>query len=178
MRSPGSQSKQAFSLVEVSLALAIIGIAFTVIIGMLPVGLRQARSATDTTNEARILSSMTAILGSTEYANIPLLEKKIHYFDADGGFLEIEGGGDKYITARVYEALFLISDQPRPGNEGSYDRPSQTSRIHIVYGRTSDATKAIFAKIAGGEFSPADIKRNSPVRVTPVVIAKMDNKNL
>jgi uncharacterized protein (TIGR02598 family) len=175
MRSPGSKSTNAFSLVEVSLALAIVGIAFTVIIGMLPVGLRQSRAATDTTNDARILSAMTAIIQSTEYMNLPDLEKKIYYFDADGGFLEIKGDSNKYEKSHVYQASFLLSKQPAPGSGGDFDEKNEGLRVLIVQGRMSGVVTTLFGKIADGEFTTNDISKNSPVKVTPVVVAKMDN---
>jgi uncharacterized protein (TIGR02598 family) len=180
MRSPGSKLKNAFSLVEVSLSLAIVGIAFTVIIGMLPVGLRQARAATDTTNEARILSGMTAIVLATEYEKISELEKKIHYFDADGGFLESEesagktgGGALEYKASHVYQAMVLASDQPEPGGSGKYDPLRVGRRVHIAYGRITPKLVTAFQEFTSPDEAFAG-KKALPFKVAPVVLAKMD----
>ena len=183
MNSLAPKRKQAFSLVEVSLSLAIIGIAFTVIIGMLPVGLRQARAATDTTNEARILSGMTAILHATDYEALTTsLTGKLHYFDADGGFLETAPPQSntsarklEYEDAHVYQAMFLFSKQPMPGVSGNqYDDVSVSQRAFVIYGRKSKAADSIFKDLT----DPSTLAKGSPVKVIPVVVAKMDRISL
>jgi uncharacterized protein (TIGR02598 family) len=184
MNSPGPKTKSAFSLVEVSLALAIVGIAFTVIIGMLPVGLRQARAATDTTNEARVLAAMTAIVHATEYEKLKDVEKKLHYFDADGGFLEVGGlasasasSGDdlEFKDSHVYQAMIVVSDQPEPGG-ASYDPLRVSRRVHVLYGRINDKAIAGFNDFESAEdlFGSSERTQALPFRVTPVVVAKMD----
>ncbi len=169
---------------EVSLSLAIIGIAFTVIIGMLPVGLRQSRAATDTTNEARILSGMTAILHATNYEELTKsLTGKLHYFDADGGFLETAPPQSdtpdpkklEYEDAHVYQAMFLFSKQPMPGVSGNqYDDVSVSQRAFVIYGRMSKAADSIFKDLT----DPSTLAKGSPVKVIPVVVAKMDRISL
>ena len=187
MNSPGQQSTKAFSLVEVSLALAIVAIAFTVMIAMLPVGLRQSRAATDTTNEARILSAMTATLNSTEYLKLDDTKELVYYFDADGGYLEStssgSGGGasasaSKYEKDRVYQAKFVFSGQPTPGSSEDYDQKTVSKRAHILFGRYTPVVTKIFDSTnstAGSEpFDIDSIKKGSAVKVMPVVVAKMD----
>ena len=188
MNSPGQQSTKAFSLVEVSLALAIVAIAFTVMIAMLPVGLRQSRAATDTTNEARILSAMTATLNSTEYLKLNETADLVYYFDADGGYLESAESGatggtgtaaSKNEKDRVYQAKFVFSGQPTPGSAGKYDQDTVSKRAHILFGRYTPVVTKIFDSLnstAGAtETSSLDsIKKGSPVKIMPVVVAKMD----
>ena len=187
MNSPGQQSTKAFSLVEVSLALAIVAIAFTVMIAMLPVGLRQSRAATDTTNEARILTAMTATLNSTEYLKLDDTKDLVYYFDADGGYLEStssgSGGGasasaSKYEKERVYQAKFVFSGQPTPGSSEDYDQKTVSKRAHILFGRYTPVVTKIFDSTnstAGSEpFDIDSIKKGSAVKVMPVVVAKMD----
>ena len=187
MNSPGQQSTKAFSLVEVSLALAIVAIAFTVMIAMLPVGLRQSRAATDTTNEARILSAMTATLNSTEYLKLQETEGLVYYFDADGGYLEStessSGGGaasaaSKYEKDRVYQARFMFTGQPTPGGGGKYDPDTVSKRAYILFGRYTPVVTKIFDSMnttSESEASTIDsIKKGSPVKIMPVVVAKMD----
>ena len=175
MNSLTPKRKQAFSLVEVSLSLAIIGIAFTVIIGMLPVGLRQSRAATDTTNEARILAAMTSILYATEYKNLDILKQKVHYFDADGAFLETGALGDtggKQKDFYVYQAVFLSSPQPLPGGDGTIDEVDAGKLVHIAFGRMSANVSSALSGLTLETIEK--LGKGSGLKVNPIVVAKMD----
>ena len=176
MHSPGPQSRKAFSLVEVSLALAIVGIAFTVIIAMLPVGLRQSRTAIDTTNEARILSGMNSILLATEYEQLTTqLAGQKYYFDADGGYLEKvpisedPAADSPYKAARVYQAGFIIGLTATTS-----DRKDINRLVHVVFGKASDAANSALSDIINGTVAMDALKKNSPVKIAPIIIAKMD----
>lgn len=179
MNSLAPKRKQAFSLVEVSLSLAIIGIAFTVIIGMLPVGLRQSRAATDTTNEARILAAMTSTLYATEYNKLDGpngISGKLYYFDSDGAFLEMEPSED-YKDQRVYQALFLPSNQPLPGGDGELDKARVGKRVHVIYGRANKAASDALTKLATADEAATEIAalgKGSAIKVMPIVVVKMD----
>ncbi len=179
MKTLAPKRKQAFSLVEVSLSLAIIGIAFTVIIGMLPVGLRQSRAATDTTNEARILAAMTSILYATEYNNLDVLKQKVHYFDADGAFLETgtlsetSGNSDlKYKDSHVYQAILLSSPQRLPGGDGTIDEVDAGKLVHIAFGRITTTVTCALSHLTLEEIEK--LGKGSGLKVNPIMVAKMD----
>ena len=53
------QAQTAFSLIEVTLAIGIVGFAFTTILGLLPAGLSNFRKAMDTEVEAQIVQQVT-----------------------------------------------------------------------------------------------------------------------
>src|SRR5688572_12071231 len=82
--------RDGFSLIEVTLAIAIVAFAFIALIGLLPAGLSVFNQTMDSTNEMRISSDITSILQSTEYSKLPTndeITKNLFYFDVDGGLL-------------------------------------------------------------------------------------------
>src|SRR3712207_6838411 len=82
-----------FSLIEVTLAIAIVAFAFIALIGLLPAGMSVFNQTMDATNEMRITSDLTALLQATEYSKIPTNPKIVQntfYFDVDGALIDTD----------------------------------------------------------------------------------------
>ena len=64
------KSRMGFSLVEVTLAIAIIATAFIALLGLIPAGLQIFRTTVDATNITRITTHVTTMLQATEYLKL------------------------------------------------------------------------------------------------------------
>lgn len=104
---PRFSARAAFSLVEVVLALGICVFAVLPVVGLLPMALRSAKEATDTTQQSKIIQRVANELLQTPFAQLPsrLSDRQ---FDYDG--TEVEIGGDVYYTAGV-----SLADLSLPG---------------------------------------------------------------
>lgn len=185
MRSPGSKLKNAFSLVEVSLSLAIVGISFVALLGILPMGLQTFKSANETTVDARMMTVMSSILQATEYSKVvgaTGLSQDVFYFDVDGEYLDSklnESPRPDVQAQRQYAARILVEIQEVPATQAlAYDRDRVASRVIMVSGRMLPAV------IRGIEdFTPdpdmwSDTIKNfvkkGTLKVRPTVLASLE----
>lgn len=72
-----------FSLVEVVLAIGIIGFAFVAILGVVPVGLNNFNRSIETTVNARIVQRLVSTVQQCQSQDLVSLPKD-HYFDGEG----------------------------------------------------------------------------------------------
>ena len=111
MKSPapiGHRRTDAFSLVEVTLALGILAFAFVAVFGMLPVGLQTFRDSADKTQTTQIAQRLLADAQQTPFDLLPNLYGKISYFDDEGNLLEnatgsTVSGPDGYVYTALIE---------------------------------------------------------------------------
>jgi uncharacterized protein (TIGR02598 family) len=179
--SPGIQRKRAgFSLIEVTLAIAIVAFAFIALIGLLPAGMSVFNQTMDSTNEMRISSDLTALLQSTEYNKIPTnpeIVDNIYYFDVDGGLLDTDMHplADR-VEERIYAARIFVDQQniPGPTITNYYDRAGIALKTLVIVGRNNQATLALLKGVTQSK----DIHQlpRQKVRVLPLVITKTDGK--
>ena len=170
--------KHGFSLVEISLALGIIGFAFIALLGLLPVGLQTFRSAIDTGNEARIVQSFFSMLMATDFEKIRELDYgttgEIYYFDEEG--MPTDTSKDQVsalASQRLYAAKLFIEDSEVPR------QAKLTYGVNALVVFANIATPALpeFEKInTFGELrSLLDEKKGiTEVRIRPILVAKMD----
>lgn len=97
--------RRAFSLVEVTLAVAIAALAVTTLMALMPISISTVRSAANTTLEARIVAQVVGELqlsdwgthdGGTpgNWANLDLLLAKKWMFDDQGNLLDSGDSAD------------------------------------------------------------------------------------
>ena len=170
-----------FSLIEVTLAIAIIAFAFIALIGLLPAGLSVFNQTVDSTNEMRISSHLTSMLMATDFKNLKSggdYSSNIYYFDFDGGYLDSEQQSNPaYANERIYAARALFDSQnvPRPG-KSIYDQETVAIKALILVGKNNEPTKTYLSSM-----STADGVQKAPphphkVRTIPVIISKTDGK--
>lgn len=106
------RSRQAFTLVEVALALGIAAFALVPIFGLLPLGLQTSRSAVDLTISAQIAQRLTGMVqqansssdATSQEALYSDLQKSYYYFDGEGQFIP---PGSTTANSSVYTAAIL-----------------------------------------------------------------------
>jgi len=185
MRSPGSKLKAAFSLVEVSLALAIVGIAFMALLGILPMGMQTFKSANDSTVDARILTVMTSMLQSTEYSKIAGsggVTDDVFFFDMDGEFLDSlrqPSPREDVVKQRLYGAKVIAETQDVPGTSGlSYDRTSVGTRLLIASAKLTPTMANDLQSLASNPTSwttdQLSLLKRGVIKVRPLILARFE----
>ncbi|MDB6118182.1 MAG: Verru Chthon cassette protein [Verrucomicrobiaceae bacterium] len=74
----------AFSLVETVLALGIMGLAITALLGLLPHGIEMSRKAANAAAETRIVDTLLGQLNSVPFNSLDTLDKHEFHFDDQG----------------------------------------------------------------------------------------------
>ncbi len=109
--------RRGFTLTEVTLALAIIGIVFVALLGLLPAGLNASRQAADSTVTAVILENLHNRLQNQVLKTGPA-DFSPAFFDVHGVFISPDAKDAQ--TDRVYRADVTIGDwNKRPGGTSS-----------------------------------------------------------
>jgi uncharacterized protein (TIGR02598 family) len=80
-------ANQAFSLVEVVMALAILSVALVTVLGLVPVGLLGLRQAISSTTEAEIVGQLTAQIRLTPFSQLDAYQNTSFFYDEEGVFL-------------------------------------------------------------------------------------------
>lgn len=77
-----------FSLVETVIALGIMGLAVTALLGLLPHGMEMSKKAANAGAEARILDTIRSELGNFSFSGLQTVTKKRLSFDEEGMLLD------------------------------------------------------------------------------------------
>ena len=83
---------------ETVLAMAVMSLAVTVLLGLLPHGLEMSRKAGVSAGEARVTTDVLAELSRLEWATLPTYDKHLFYYDDQG--VRVEAGADVAYVAR------------------------------------------------------------------------------
>lgn len=95
----------AFSLVETVLALGIMGLAITALLGLLPQGIEMSRKAANAAAETRIVDTILGQLNSLPWTAVEAQNKKELHFDDQG--VEVDGTGD--MSQSTYFTRILVA---------------------------------------------------------------------
>ena len=99
-------ARSGFSLVEVTLCLAVVCVVGMTVIGLIPEGLINLRSAMNNTAESQIVEGITNNIVLTSYKNLPNLYPPVaFYYDVQGIPLTASGSGAPVGT--VYTATIV-----------------------------------------------------------------------
>ena len=178
------QHSRGFSIVEIALALGIVGFAFVALMGLLPAGLTTFRAAIDQTNEGRIMESLTSQTEAAEFNNLTkdfdFSSGAVFYFDEEGTF--IRRGTASYgglSPAEKLVALYsvkLFVDPGWNGNSGSQN--SDTTLVLMV--SSSSSGYAQFQNDTGTRAKlkqlMSDGKLSPEIRVRSLITPKMDGQ--
>jgi len=122
---------RGFSLVETVLAMAVMSLAVTVLLGLLPQGLEMARKAGISAGESRVTTEVLGELSQVDWTSLAGYDGKKFYFDDQG--VRLDGASDAQISfvARV--------NLPEPLNlPGSSAASSDLRRVVIDIASTPD----------------------------------------
>lgn len=92
--------RHAFSLIETVLALGIMGLAITALLGLLPHGIEMSRKAANASASSRIIDTLQARLASNSFKSLLAFTTEVLHFDDQGVILD--GTGD--LSSTVYIA--------------------------------------------------------------------------
>jgi len=107
--------RKGFSLVEVTLALGLCAFTLVALLGLLPVALNSARSATEISRSAKAIEHMASELSQSRFTNVVGMANQTRYFDYDG--LVTTNTNDAYFTVRatIVPDAGLLPGTPQTG---------------------------------------------------------------
>jgi len=115
----GTHGNSGFSLVEVVLAIGVIGFGVLIVLGLMPVGLNTMRQAMDNSTEMQIVKQITGEALLTPFSRLSTnFSGKTFYYDEQG---------IKESTASDKTRYWAITSITSPGYPGSDNLPATTS---------------------------------------------------
>lgn len=120
--------QRGFSLVEVAMAIGILGIYMIPIMGLIPVALKTSRQSMDRSTETRMTQAVRAELLQNPFST--LSNTATFYFDVDG--FPQSNAGYYRVTAAVLPSTSLPSTQTN-----AYLRTTQLFIVNTVRGQTN-----------------------------------------
>lgn len=183
---PGSRTTDfGFSLVEVSVAIAIIAFAFVALFGLLPIGMQVSRTSIDATNENWIVQDLHSMVQVSEWKNVVeelSFEKsgEIFYYDEEGRLVDTENEKSTDATAqerRLYAAKLLIEPLFQPTPISDVENPEMdTARrvIVVIVNAVKPTPMKEFTDLKTAE-DVAKLTKASEVRARAFIVTKMDS---
>lgn len=153
------QRPSAFSLIETVLALGIMGLAITALLGLLPHGIEMSRKAANVSAMSRILDTIQSRLASNSFAALKDLRSTTLHFDDQGVAVED--------TGNEQSSTYVVRVKPGDGGggallPGSKDPESTLLRFSVEIAATGN-TKFDFDK------APKNSFESVPVLIGPLV---------
>lgn len=100
-RRAAHRRQRGFSLVEVTLAIGVVGFAFVAVLGLLPVGLHVFRAGIDTTVQSQIVQRVVADAQQTDFDLLKQRPVEMRYFDDQANDLGVTPDLASIYTVRV-----------------------------------------------------------------------------
>ncbi len=144
-RTKNVQGRGAFSLIEVTMAMALVSVAVITVLGLMPVGMAALHRAMDTTEEAQIVRQISAQVLLTPYSTLPgTFSGATFYFDQDSVLLGSSTaatpvarpeGTHYWANTTVYAPVY-------PGSANATALAQGLTTVHIVLlsGASANAT--------------------------------------
>ncbi len=133
-RSGGNRRRSSgFSLIEVTIALAIVSFSMLTIVGLLPIGLSTLSVAATRTGEANIAKEMSSELEQIPLSEITNLQQTTYYYDRSGTQV-LQGASDAF-----FSASFAVNNPNIPGIPGTYPSIAQTVVVTLRYPQSTAA---------------------------------------
>jgi uncharacterized protein (TIGR02598 family) len=160
------------------MALAIVGIAFIALIGLLPAGMKVFDAAINQTAQTRMVSYMTSLLQASDYSNLDPanggLGKNKFYFDVDGSYVDSDlNPVGLFETRRIYVCRAVMDTQNVPNAAGTFSQKKTATKVIIAMGRYDTPVLNTLASLN----TAADIKNltaKSRVKTQAVLVSRMD----
>lgn len=183
--SHASNQLGGFSLVEVAMAIAIIGFAFVALLGMLPSGMRIFRSSIDSANENWIIQDVNATLQTTVWSKLPGMAADkggdVFIYDEEGKLIDRVGLGSVTDPSGLetknwqYAVRVLVDPAIRPNQTENYTDDTRLVTVVISQIRKAKAMEE-FVKITKIDDIKSDsFRANSGLRTRSFIITRMDS---
>ncbi len=190
-----------FSLVEVALAIGIIGFAFLALFALMPTGLNTFRTAIDTANETWILQGISSMVQTTDFTKIDDLSfkksKEIFYYDEEGKETDRENqvppATNEIKANRLYAVKLVTQRLYRPdgnskGGSGDPTGGEATStdqrlmkhgwRIVVVFAPYQDPKAMEQFKTVEDEATLKALPKETNIHTRAFYVARMDSQVL
>lgn len=128
--------QKGFSLIEVTLALGVVGFALTAMIGLMPIGLTSLRSSMESSARADILRQLTSQFQETPFDSLTSSSAMLYYSD-EGVPLDRSDGAFLGVTYEVCTNTPLLKDS-------SYNN-SHLKAVKILFWTQADRAKVASA---------------------------------
>jgi len=174
-----------FSLIEVTISIAITAVALVALMGMLPAGMKTMREATDRAVETRIHQQVLGEIQLAEWDNRFKFDYRapggdgVHFYDDQG--IEIESGDPDFDFKHVYTARVSVPKQgdklPASINGDTYQgvfvpgEPSADPNLQLVIVEITSVNDPAFEGAGGFD----DDKFLKTIRTFQATITKMGN---
>lgn len=110
---PRGKKRTAFSLVEVALALGILGVGLVAMVGLISVGLNGSRENINRSAETQIVDWVQSVAKAAHQGNsLYQLDPGPHQFDRSGLYLLPANSADS-----IYSASLVVSEKSLPGSQ-------------------------------------------------------------
>jgi uncharacterized protein (TIGR02598 family) len=129
-----NRRQDAFSLVEVVMALGITAFCLVALLGLMPVGLKTVRDARGDALRAEVLKAMGNIAQQTDYSLLGNLDGTNYYFDINGLIVNSDS------SDVVYKALLSTGTVVVPPTSTTTNITSVTVAISRSASTNSEAT--------------------------------------
>ena len=174
-------SESGFSLVEVTLSIGIIAVAFVALLGLLPVGMGTFRSSIDASNEMWIMQDFNSMVMTTDYSRVGDLNYassgEVFYFDEEGRRVDTSvhkiPGREPF---RLYAVKLIVQDLFRPDDEQRDSVMAYGKRVMVVFApAVNPVAMKDFAIVTNSE-TLESLPKNTPVKIRSFVVARMDSE--
>jgi uncharacterized protein (TIGR02598 family) len=162
---------EAFSLVEVAMALGIISISFVALLGLMPTGLNTFRASVDTANETWIAQGLNSMIQVTEWDKIDDLDfeksGEVYYYDEEGRLTDTEktpSADPAVLNSRIYGAKLLVEKLYEPGVTEGDELAHGRRVVAVIVNVTNPTARTTFDGIHNADelrAVPADAKIRS-----------------
>ena len=123
-RGSGLSCREAFSLVEVTLALGVISFAMIAMVGLIPLGLTTLRQAIDSTTQSEIVQQFSAQTRLTKYTMLGSQYAGVtFYYDSEGTFLTNSSTASP-ASAPSNTRYWVTANSVSPAYPGSTNAPA------------------------------------------------------
>ena len=170
-----------FSLVEVTLSIGIIAVAFVALLGLLPVGMSTFRGSIDASNEMWIMQNFNSMVQTTDYEDVPGLDfatsKEIFYFDEEGRRVDTSLAPDAdRAQFRLYAVKLIVQQLFRPDDSKRDSLMAYGSRVMVVFAPVvNPAAMKDFATVTSSD-TMESLPKNTPVKIRSFAVARMDSE--
>lgn len=104
--------RSGFTLIEVTISLGIVAFVMVSLVGLLPAGLSNFRTAMSQTIESQIVQGLSEEIALTDFANLAALEGKQFTYDNSGVSTRTGDPATIYTATVTLEALDSLSSYP------------------------------------------------------------------